>query len=382
VTLAPLACDGTFGAGLDAGGVDASSTVAAPEGGDDAATAVMNDADVPVGSGADGGKADGGKADGGKADAGHVGAMGDGGTEGGMITTGGPPLIQGPLNGATPGTWQLVNYSGNGVSTNYLVLLPYNYSTANSYPLLVYLHENGYGNDGTGQFLLYTYESQGEGADIWFNVADFRTNWPCIVVCPLLIEDQDSTGNTQNWGGWGGPDPQPSQLNVVDIVKTLIGQYSVYTPKIYVTGDSLGGIGTWEFMIQYNSRNGLTTDSRLFAAGWSESGGTLLYGDPPSSSVVAELTSVPVFAVRGQQDNSTGPNWDPELYTAFGGGTPDGTKAPNGQFWYNNAAGLGHDVWFTYRNLTPSFGSTDPATAMYNWLFSQASPTPISLSKP
>lgn len=292
----------------------------------------------------------------------------------GGVTTSGPPLIQGPLAGATPGTWQLVNYSANGIATNYLVLLPYDYSPSHAYPLLVYLHENGYGGDGTGQFLLYQYESQGEGADVWFNIPAFRSTWPCIVVCPLLIEDQDSSGNTQNWGGWGGPDPQPSQLNVISIVKTLVKQYSVYTPKIYVTGDSLGGIGTWEFMVQYNSQNGLTADSRLFAAGWSESGGTLLYGDPPSASVVAQLKSVPVFAVRGQGDTSTGPDWDPGLYAAFGGGTADGSKAPNAQFWYENAPGLGHDVWGTYRNLTASFGATDKATAMYDWLFAQTSP--------
>jgi hypothetical protein len=158
----------------------------------------------------------------------------------------------------------------------------------------------------------------------------------------------------------------------------------VYTPKIYVTGDSLGGIGTWEFMIQYNSQNGLTAGSRLFAAGWSESGGTLLYGDPPNPSVVAQLKDVPLFAVRGQSDTSTGPDWDPGLYAAYGGASADGSKAPNGQFWYENAPGLGHDVWGTYRNLTPSFGATDKATAMYTWLFGQTSPVPVtaSLSKP
>ena len=285
-------------------------------------------------------------------------------------TTNLAPLIKAPLTGATKGTWQLVNYSANGITTNYNILLPYNYSPSNSYPLLVYLHENGYG-DATGQFMLYNYESQGEGADIWFNNTTFRTNWPAIVVCPLLIEDQDSSGNTQNWGGWGGPNPQPSQLNVITIVKKLMTQYSVYTPKVYVTGDSLGGIGTWEFMIQYNNQTGLTADSRIFAAGWSESGGTLLYGSPPNANVVTALKNVPIFAVRGQTDTSTGPDWDPQLYAAYGGSSAyDGSKAPNGTFWYLNAPGQDHDVWYTYRNLTTSFGSTAPATSMYNWLFS------------
>jgi poly(3-hydroxybutyrate) depolymerase len=295
-------------------------------------------------------------------------------------TVTGAPLIQPPLIGATPGKWQLVNYSGNGISTNYLLLLPYGYSSAHSYPLFVYLHENGYGSDGTGQFLLGVtggLAGSGEGADVWFNNPTFRASYPAIVVCPLLIEDQDGSGNTQNWGGWGGPNPQPSQLNVITIVKSIIKQYSVYTKKIYVTGDSLGGIGTWEFMIQYNSQTGLTANSRLFAAGWSESGGTLLYGDPPTASVVTALQKVPIYAIRGQSDTSTGPAWDPGLYAADGGGNPDGSKSPNAQFWYLNAAGLGHDVWGTYRNLTASFGSTSAATNMYNWLFSQTSPVDV-----
>lgn len=306
--------------------------------------------------------------------------------------------INGPLVGATPGTWQVITFNGNGIGMNYCLLLPYNYSPANSYPLFMYLHENGYGLDQTGAYLLYYYENQGQGCDIWFNNATFRTNWPCIVVCPLLNESGDTSGNTINWGGWGGPNPQPAQLNCLTIIADLQAQYSIDSTRMYISGDSLGAFGTWEFLIQYNAYTGLS--QRLFAAGWMESGGTTLYGTPPNS-ISNGLKTVPIWCVLGQGDSGNGEPWDFSIYSSFGGGSAatsvdNVVKSPQGNMYFIDDPTRPHDTWGLYRNLTTTVlmangnGDTHPATTILNWLFSQSStgaspsppPSPIPPSPP
>ncbi len=291
-----------------------------------------------------------------------------GGGGSGSDDGGGPPLIQPPLTGATPGAWQQDDVQTASMTMHYNYLLPYDYDPSHSYPVLVWLHENDMGDpyyDGGDPFGLASY------VDGWFNTSAFRTQYPAIIVLPYADQRSDPGGETANFGGWVPPgDHGPNEDAVVAAVQRIESKFSVYPRKIYVTGASLGGIGSWALMLDYNAVNG--PFGRVFAAGVPMAGVIERYGfgvDPPQA-VIDQLRDVPVFAVHGAGDGESQPNWDRALWHDYGGGNDPGAPgagAPGGAFHYLEDPGLGHDVWDTYAGLPNG-------APLYDWMFAQTAP--------
>ena len=284
-------------------------------------------------------------------------------------STGGGSLVVGPLAGATPGAWQSGDLPAAGMTMHYNFLLPHGYDSSKRYPLLVWLHENDMGSgfyDGGDPTGIASY------VDGWFNTSEFRSAYPCIVVTPYADQRSDMGGATSNWGGWVPPgDHGPNEDAGVAVAQHFIDHYAVYARKVYVTGASLGGHGSWSFMLDYNARNG--PFGKVFTAGMPFAGVIERYGfgvDPPSD-VVARMRDVPVFAVHGSGDGTSQPNWDRAMWHDYGGGDPlpgaPGAGAPSGAYHYLEDPGLGHDVWDTYYALPAG-------KPLYDWLFAQTSP--------
>ena len=153
-------------------------------------------------------------------------------------------------------------------------------------------------------------------------------------------------------------------------VQQFIAQYSVNPAKVYVTGDSLGGIGSWYMILMYNRVNGAS--GRLFTAALPFAGVMEVngFGSGPTAAQVAQLASVPVFAVSGAQDGTSRPgDWNQPMWSALAGNAdypppPSGALAGKSSFRYMQDPNLGHDVWDTYRPLPAG-------KPMYDWLFSQ-----------
>jgi hypothetical protein len=293
---------------------------------------------------------------------------GDGSGSGSDGGGNGAPLIQPPLNGATPGTWQQGDVQTSSMRMHFNYLLPYGYSPAHSYPVLVWEHENDMGDsyyDGGDPFGLAGY------VDGWFNTSAFRTKYPAIIVLPYADQRSDPGGETSNFGGWTQPgDHGPNEDAVVAVVEQIESSFSVYPRKIYVTGASLGGIGSWALMLDYNAING--PFGHVFAAGLPMAGVIERYGfgvDPPQA-VIDQMRNVPVFAVHGSGDGTSQPNWDRAMWHDYGGGNfpgNPGAGAPNGAFHYLEDPGLGHDVWDTYAGLPNG-------APLYDWMFAQTAP--------
>ena len=278
------------------------------------------------------------------------------------------PLIQPPLVGATPGQWQEDDLTAAGMTMHYNYLLPYDYDPSHSYPVLMWLHENDMGDpyyDGGDPYGLAGY------IDGWFNTSEFRSAYPCIVVAPYADQRSDPGGETSNFGGWVPPgDHGMNEDAAVAIVQHVVATYSAYPRKVYVTGASLGGIGSWAMMLDYNAING--SFGKVFAAGLPLAGVIERYGfgvDPPQA-VIDQMRDVPVFAVHGSGDDTSQPNWDRAMWQGYAGGNypgDPGAGAPGGAFYYLEDPNLGHDVWDTYSPL--------PAGApTYDWLFAQTAP--------
>jgi hypothetical protein len=377
------ACDGFFG---DAGGAGAGTS---PSTGEDAGQAPPT---APAPCGADacappaGGGAVAGEDDAGQRSADDA-ASGDAAGD-----AGGLPPIQAPLAGnVTAGTWQAADISVPGVTLpsgkpfHYDYLLPANYDPSFAYPLLVHEHEDMEGSawyEGQNDDPLYL--ASASGADGWYNNTAWRTAYPCIIVLPYA--DQTANGADgddalENFGGWTNTgvtgtgttfsgDSGPNVFAVAGLVESFLGAYSVNPRKVYVTGDSLGGIGSWYMILMYNRVNG--SSGRLFTAALPFAGVMELngFGSGPTGAQIAQLARVPVFAVSGAQDGTSLPqDWNQPMWRALAANAnypapPSGGAAGASSFRYMQDPGLGHDVWDTYRPLPAG-------KPMYDWLFAQ-----------
>lgn len=277
-------------------------------------------------------------------------------------------LVTGPLDGAAPGQWQAGDLDTGAMRMHYNYLLPHDYDPSRRYPLLVWLHENDMGNgyyQGGDGYSLAGY------VDGWFNTSEFRRAYPCIVVTPYADQTSDPSGETSNFGGWVPPgDHGANEDGVAAIARYFEATYAVYAPKVYVTGASLGGIGSWALMLDYNAYNG--PFGHIFTAALPMAGVIERYGfgvDPPQE-VIDQLRDVPIFAVHGTFDGESQPNWDRALWRDYGGGElpgAPGAGAPDGAYHYLEDPNLGHDVWDTYAGLPNG-------APLYDWLFAQTSP--------
>lgn len=142
-----------------------------------------------------------------------------------------------------------------------LLYLPEGYDALErNWPLLLFLHGKGESGD-----MIELVKKNGPPMLIGYG-----TKFPFIVVSPQCPEEQ-------RWS-----------IEVLDMVLTeMVEQYRVDTDRIYVTGLSMGGEGTWKLAIAYPDR---------FAAivpicGWT---------DPQFAPVIRDL---PVWVFHGAKDD-------------------------------------------------------------------------------
>ena len=209
----------------------------------------------------------------------------------------------------------------NLYSFKYLLYLPSGYNTDLSakWPLMVFLH--GSGASGTN-----VERVAANGPPM---LIEQGRDYPCIVVSPLC---------SNSW--WTAADLQPF---LEDIVK----QYRVDSDRVYLTGLSMGGYGTWDLAER---------SPGFYAAIAPLCGGGV-------TSQAYQLRDLPVWAFHGALDSTVPVIRTQEMIEAIrqAGGDPLVTIYPN----------LGHDVWtVTYAN-----------EALYTWLFGQSRenfPTPAT----
>jgi dienelactone hydrolase len=274
-----------------------------------------------------------------------------------------PSLIPGPTQtpgptptptpAGNPGQWQIASVNG----MQYMVLLPDGYDPTVKYPTTLYLHQLDNGSFGPGPLQ--------QQIDPWFNTAAFRSAHPSIIVAPLLDQNADMSGQTINFGGVSTQDTA-GETNAIAALKQVMGQYSVDPSRVYVTGNSMGGIGTWDMLVKYNAYTG--TEGKIFAAGLPLAGAD--YGQDPAQSA-ALLKNVPIWAIHGAGDGQVPLSWDQTLYAA--------EQASGGLMKYTQDPNLGHDVWDTYY---PQTGSGSPLSWLYNQKVAGGTPTPVPTPTP
>src|SRR4051812_12508065 len=176
-----------------------------------------------------------------------------------------------------PGSWIANSYQ----QMNYFVLLPDNFDASKAYPVILFLHQ--YQNDA----------GQPGQTDAWFNTDHFRAAHPCIVVVPTCrIGNQGSTP-TFNWGGVDANLQKPI-VYALAILDLVVDKYHADTSQLILTGNSMGGLGTWGVLCNPDQRG-------RFCCALPVSG-SCYYKIGHEAQVANDLKDIPVWSCHGAKD--------------------------------------------------------------------------------
>lgn len=220
--------------------------------------------------------------------------------------------------------------STDGAMLPYRLLKPLNYEPAKKYPLVVFLHGAGERGDDN--------KAQLKHGAATFATAATREKFPCFVLAAQCPKDRRWV--EMDWGGVTGtaPDePGPIQPLLLAALDPISGEFSIDPDRVYVTGLSMGGYGTWDLITRHPGK---------WAAAVPVCGG----GDKTRA---AAARAVPVWAFHGLEDNVIQPVRSRDMVA--------GMKAAGGFAAHTEYPGVQHDSWslaYSEPNLLP-------------WLFAQ-----------
>lgn len=211
----------------------------------------------------------------------------------------------------------------------YRLLTPERLEAAKRYPLVLFLH--GAGERGTDN------EAQLKHGVPEFLQPAVRWKYPCFLAAP-----QCPSG--QWWTDWS--ERQQAELPTeplrmaIELLNRLERDYSIDAARIYVTGLSMGGFGTWDLLWRLPQK---------FAAAVPICGGGHVADAP-------RIAHVPVWAFHGALDDVVSVSYSRTMIDVLrrAGGQPRYTEYPD----------VGHDSW------TPAYR----APGLFDWLFAQRRP--------
>lgn len=217
-----------------------------------------------------------------------------------------------------------------GMSLNYRLMKPIDYKPGRKYPLVVFLHGAGErGDDNLAQLI--------HGAPE-FAKEERRREYPAYVLIPQCPTDKKWVEVDWKLESSRMPEQPSETLAMVKaLVDTMVESAGIEETKIYITGLSMGGYGTWDAIARYEN---------FFAAAAPICGG----GDPTTAKKYVDL---PIWCFHGLNDSVVPPKRSQEMIAALKalGGNPKFTEYPEAK----------HDSWTkTYAN--PAF---------YEWMFAQ-----------
>ena len=208
-------------------------------------------------------------------------------------------------------------------SLSYRLLKPATIDKDKTYPLVIFLH-------GSGE------RGKDNKAQLKHGVADFASEErikksPCFLIAP-----QCPTGRLWSLSAKSSADAEPGKL-VLDLIEKTCKDLPIDQKRIYITGLSMGGYGTWTLMAHKPD---------LFAAGIPICGG----GD---EKMADKLVKIPIWVFHGDKDGAVKVERSRNMVAAIkkAGGKPDYTEYP----------GVGHDSW----------SRTYSDAKVLDWLFAQ-----------
>jgi predicted peptidase len=199
---------------------------------------------------------------------------------------------------------QSLDVGGNSI--RYLLYLPADYvHSSRLWPLLLFLHGAGERGDDLDKIKIHGPPKL---------IAAEGKQFPFVIVSPQCPQD-----------GWWSDEDQIEMLDA--LLNRIAQQYRIDRHRIYVTGLSMGGFGTWSLAAKYPDR--FAAIAPICGGGNTEDAG--------------RLSNVPVWAFHGAKDPLVPVKRSQEMVDAL--------KKIGGKVKFTIYAQAGHDSWTeTYNN--------------------------------
>jgi predicted peptidase len=226
---------------------------------------------------------------------------------------------------------QAKTFDGPGGKLLYRIYQPKAAAPGNKLPLLLFLHGAGErGDDNAAQLKhgLKQFIAQQE-------------KYPCFIVAPQCPKNKKWAEVDWSAATHATPEkPSDSYASLIPLLESLQKELPIDSKRLYVTGLSMGGYGTWDL---------ITRLPDTFAAAAPICGG----GDESKAAVIAK---VPQWIFHGSADTAVKPERSRNMVEALkkAGGAPKYTEYP----------GVGHNSW--------DKAYADPE--LWTWMFAQKKP--------
>lgn len=199
-----------------------------------------------------------------------------------------------------------------GNELNYRILKPVDYDSTKSYPLVLFLH--GAGERGSDNY------SQLKWGVSHFAEPKMRKKYPAFVLAPQVPEGEywstlESVRDTTSFSVPMLEEPAEPMRLTIELLEQLQNQFPIDGNRLYVTGISMGGFGTFDLIERYPN---------MFAAAVPICGG----GDATRAFFLKDM---PIWVFHGAKDEVVRPEYSRNIVNAIrvAGGSPGYTEYPD-----------------------------------------------------
>lgn len=210
----------------------------------------------------------------------------------------------------------------DGRTLPYRILYPENYDSSKEYPLVLFLHGAGERGDDNEKQLVHGVKTFLEPAH--------RTQFPCIVIAPQCpAEDYWSSVKVDRSNypvgldfDYAAYEETESLEMAIELTKKIMKEEAVDKDRVYITGLSMGGMGTFEAVYRY---------PKLFAAAAPVCGG----GD--ADAYKKRHARIPFWIFHGEEDGVVEVEESRKMYKRL--------KALGAEVKYTEYPGVNHNSW-------------------------------------
>src|SRR5215471_9153396 len=227
--------------------------------------------------------------------------------------------------------------SVNGSEYRYVVYVPREFKNSGAWPVILALHVGGeYGNDGIKQ------TAGALAKAIRMNPERF----PAIVLFPQAHAD-----GTPGWQLEGGK-------AALAALENTIKEFHGDTKRIYLTGLSAGGNGSWFLLSRYPERFaaavilcGFVSPFKGKTSGVDYPGLASASATDPFSAIAKRVSSIPIWIFHGDADQNVPVEESRKMFAAL--------KTVGADVQYTELPGVPHNAW------DPAYSRAD----VFEWLF-------------
>jgi predicted peptidase len=221
----------------------------------------------------------------------------------------------------------------------YRVLKPAMVEPDKKYPVVLFLHGAGERGEDNRHQLAYLPELMSS--------EEQRAKYPCFLVAPQCRAGKWWVDPKQFLAAKGEIAPLTTQLEAaIAAFKQVLAREPVDAERLYLTGLSMGGFGTWALAAQH---------PKAFAAVVPICGGG-------QASQAERLVRVPLWAFHGDDD--------PVVPVARSRTMIEALRAAGGEPKYTEFSGVGHNSW------SPAY---EDAAGVIPWMFEQVNAEAVPL---